>query len=81
MHVLYTLGIITIIFVLIYLSKILFAYTLYFIFRSDKILNNTSIIRREIKVSKVSKNSHIINRINVSNFIKIRETMRQRLQK
>lgn len=80
MHVLYTLGIITIIFVLIYLSKILFAYTLYFIFRSDKILNNTSIIRREIKVS-ISKNSHIINRINVSNFIKIRETMRQRLQR
>lgn len=80
MHVLYTLGIITIIFVLIYLSKILFAYTLYFIFRSDKILNNTSIIRREIKVS-ISKNSHIINRINVLNFIKIRETMRQRLQR
>lgn len=80
MHVLYTLGIIAIIFVLIYLSKILFAYTLYFIFRSDKILNNTSIIRREIKVS-ISKNSHIINRINVSNFIKIRETMRQRLQR
>lgn len=30
---------------LIYLWKILFAYTLYFIFCSDKILNNTSIIR------------------------------------
>lgn len=80
MHVLYTLSIITIIFVLIYLWKILFAYTLYFILCSDKILNNTSIIRHKNKSFNIQK-ILTLYRINVSNFIKIRETMEQRYYK